>query len=226
MKILLSIIFLFVNFTFPASIEADTHQDKITILILGDSLSAGYGLSTESSWVALLKNKLQNESPNYQVINISISGETTLGGRNRIEQALKSHRPNIIIIGLGANDGLRGTSIQTINDNLEMIIETCQRYHAAPILVGMQLPPNYGIAYTQKFRHLYQQLSSRYQLPFIPFLLEGFADKRDYFLADGIHPNAAAQTIILENIWKALHPLIKPQTQKKVKTLIYHREII
>jgi acyl-CoA thioesterase-1 len=96
-----------------------------------------------------------------------------------------------------------------------MIIETCQRYHAAPILVGMQLPPNYGIAYTQKFRHLYQQLSSRYQLPFIPFLLEGFADKRDYFLADGIHPNAAAQTIILENIWKALHPLIKPQTQKE-----------
>ena len=181
-------------------------------MILGDSLSAGYGLPTESSWVTLLKNRLQNESPNYHVINISISGETTLGGRNRIEQALKLNGPNIVIIGLGANDGLRGTSIQTINDNLEMIIETCQRNHVVPVLLGMQLPPNYGSAYTQKFRHLYQQLSSRYQLPLIPFLLEGFADNRDYFLADGIHPNAAAQTIILENVWKVLDPLIKSQT--------------
>lgn len=184
-------------------------------MILGDSLSASYGLPTESSWVTLLKNRLQNESPNYHVINISISGETTLGGRNRIEQALKLHEPNIVIISLGANDGLRGTSIQTINDNLEMIIETCQRNHAAPILVGMQLPPNYGSAYTQKFRDLYQRIATRHQLPLIPFLLEGFADKRDHFLADGIHPNAAAQALILENVWKVLNPLIKTQTQKE-----------
>lgn len=184
-------------------------------MILGDSLSAGYGLPTESSWVTLLRNKLLNESPSYQVINISISGETTLGGRNRIEQALKLNEPNIVIIGLGANDGLRGTSVQTINDNLETIIETCQRNHAWPVLIGMQLPPNYGIAYTQKFRHVYQQLATRYQLPFIPFLLEGFADNRDYFLADGIHPNAAAQPIILDNVWKVLDPFIKSKTNKE-----------
>ncbi|HMY61004.1 MAG TPA: arylesterase [Nitrosomonas sp.] len=215
MKIFLSIIFLFINLIILAPTGAESHQNRITIMILGDSLSAGYGLPTESSWVTLLKNRLQNESPNYHVINISISGETTLGGRNRIEQALKLHEPNIVIIGLGANDGLRGTSIQTINDNLEMIIETCQRNHAAPILVGMQLPPNYGSAYTQKFRDLYQHIATRYQLPLIPFLLEGFADKRDHFLADGIHPNTAAQALILENVWKVLNPLIKTQMQKE-----------
>lgn len=212
MKILLSIIFLFVNFILPSLTNAEIHHQRLTILVLGDSLSAGYGLPIESSWVTLLKNRLQNESPTYQVINISISGETTLGGRNRIEQALKLHKPSIVLIGLGANDGLRGNSIQSINDNLEMIIETCQRNHAVPVLIGMQLPPNYGTAYTQKFRNLYQQIATRYQLPFVPFLLEGFADKRDYFLADGIHPNATAQTIIIENVWKVLDPLIKSQS--------------
>lgn len=191
-------------------------------MILGDSLSTGYGLPANASWVNLLKQRMQALSPHYQVINISISGETTLGGRNRIEQALKTHHPDIVIIGLGGNDGLRGASIQSIYDNLEAIIQACQRNHATPILAGMQLPPNYGIAYTQKFRNIYVDLAERYQLNLIPFLLAGFGDKREYFLADGIHPDTPAQKIITENVWEILHPMLEAgfsSAKKEIQTV-------
>lgn len=188
-------------------------------MILGDSLSTGYGLPAEAGWVNLLKQRLQALSPHYQVINVSISGETTLGGRNRIEQALKTHQPDIIIIGLGGNDGLRGASIQSIHDNLEAIIQACQRNNVTPLLAGMQLPPNYGIAYTQKFRNIYPQLAERYQLKLIPFLLAGFGDKREFFLADGIHPDIQAQKLITENVWEVLYPVLQSSyssAQKKI----------
>lgn len=205
MKIFLITLFFLFNIVPNAIAKPDS---SLTVMILGDSLSTGYGLPADVSWVNLLKQRMQTHSPHYQVVNISISGETTLGGRNRIEQAINTHRPDIVIIGLGGNDGLRGASIQSIHDNLEAIIQACQRNHVTPVLAGMQLPPNYGIAYTQKFRNLYPQLAERYQLKLIPFLLAGFGEKREFFLADGIHPDVQAQEIITENVWQVLYPML------------------
>ena len=181
------------------------------IMVFGDSMSSGYGLPAEAGWVNLLKKRLQTQSQAYQVINASISGETTLSGRNRIEQALKTHRPAIVIVELGGNDGLRGSSIESIRGNLEAIIEACQRNQATVLLAGMHLPPNYGISYTQKFQDVYPQLAQRHQLKLLPFLLAGFGDKREFFLTDGIHPNVQAQEKILENVWGVLRTMLKPQ---------------
>jgi len=177
-------------------------------MVYGDSLSANYGIPTDAGWVALLEQRLISLSPPYRVINASISGETTLGGRNRIEQALKTHHPDIIILGLGANDGLRGTAIKTIHDNLAAIIEICQRNNTAVLLAGMQLPPNYGMTYTRKFRDIYSQLAERYQTGLIPFLLAGFGENKEFFQPDGIHPTVIAQKIIVENVWHVLQPML------------------
>lgn len=179
-------------------------------MVFGDSLSAGYGLPQEAGWVNLLKKRLPTQSQT-QLINNSISGETAMGGRNRIEKALKIHRPDIVILELGGNDGLRGASIESIRENLEAIIEACQRNNAMVLLAGMQLPPNYGIAYTQKFQDIYAQLAKRHRLKLVPFLLDGFGDKREFFQADGIHPNANAQQKIVENVWKVLRTMLKSQ---------------
>lgn len=177
-------------------------------MVFGDSLSAGYGLPQEAGWVNLLKKRVQTVSQ-VVMINNSISGETTIGGRNRIEQALKTHRPDIVIVELGANDGLRGASIDSIRDNLEAIIEACQRHKATVLLTGMQLPPNYGMLYTQKFQDMYSQLAKRHEIKLVPFLMAGFGDKREFFQGDGIHPNAQAQEIIAENVWKILRTMLK-----------------
>ncbi len=158
----------------------------------------------------LLKKRLQTVSQ-VSLINNSISGETTMGGRKRIEQALKTHHPDIVIVELGGNDGLRGASIDSIRDNLEAIIETCRRNKATVLLTGMQLPPNYGMAYTQKFQDIYPQLAKRHGLKLVPFLLDGFGNKREFFQADGIHPNAQAQEKIVENVWKVLKTMLKSQ---------------
>lgn len=178
-----------------------------TVLVLGDSLSANYGISAEAGWVALLKQRLQSEFSDYHIVNASISGETTLGGRNRIRQALEKHRPEIVILELGANDGLRGATIKSIYDNLAAIIEACQQNNALVLLAGMQLPPNYGMTYTQKFQAIFPQLAESYQIRLIPFLLAGFGDKHDFFQADGIHPNEMAQKKIAENVWEVLHTM-------------------
>lgn len=173
-------------------------------MVLGDSLSAGYGLPPGAGWVNLLERRLQSQSPDYRVINISISGEITLGGRNRIKQALKDHAPDIVIVALGANDGLQGRSVTSIYENLEAIILTCKRYNVIPLLIGMQLPPNYGISYTQKFRDIYPRLAQDQQLQLAPFLMEGFGDQPELFQADGIHPTIQAQEKMLDNVWPAL----------------------
>ncbi len=186
-----------------------------SIIVLGDSLSAGYGLPPGAGWVNLLERRLQSQSPDYRVTNISISGEITLGGRNRIEQALKDHVPDIVFIALGANDGLQGRSITSIYENLEAIILTCKRYNATPLLVGMQLPPNYGISYTQKFRDIYPRLAREQQLQLAPFLMEGFGDQSIFFQADGIHPTIQAQEKMLDNIWPALTAVLEPDTSKE-----------
>ncbi len=177
-------------------------------MVYGDSLSASYGMSSEAGWVNLLRQKLQAQYPSYQVINTSISGETTLGGRNRIKKALEEHQPDIVILELGANDGLRGSSIKSIYNNLEAIIKTCQQNNTRVLLTGMRLPPNYGIGYTKKFYNIFAQLAELNQVDLVPFLMAGFGDKPEYFQRDRIHPNEQAQDMIMKNIWPTLQTII------------------
>lgn len=180
-------------------------------MVFGNSLSTSYGLPAEVGWVALLTQRIQSKFTDYKIINASISGETTLGGRNRIDQVLKEHQPVIVVLELGANDGLRGASIKSIYENLEAIIKACKENNATVLLAGMQLPPNYGISYTQKFQAIFPQLAENYQIKLIPFLLAGFGDKHDFFQADGIHPNELAQKKIVENVWDVLQTMFKSE---------------
>ena len=178
-------------------------------MVFGDSISSGYGLPPGSGWVSLLSKRLQERIPSHPVVNASISGDTTSSGLARIEQSLLTHRPEIVIIELGGNDGLRGSSIDSIIRNLETLIESCHRRHAKVLLVGMHLPPNYGATYTQKFQEIFPHLAKKHQIKVVPFLLKGFGDQREFFLADGIHPNVQAQERILENVWPTLRGMIK-----------------
>lgn len=182
-----------------------------TIMVYGDSLSAGYGLAQHAGWANLLLKRLRDESFDYKVVNASISGETTHGGKNRIVQALSAHKPEIVILALGANDGLRGHNLETMRANLDAIIQACSKRNARVLLVGMRLPPNYGAAYTEKFHGIFRDLAQRRKLPLSPFLLDGFADNTNLFQADGIHPTAQAQPLILDSVWKSLRPLLKRQ---------------
>jgi acyl-CoA thioesterase I len=206
-KILIIFCFLFAA-SYGAAIAS---TNTTTVMVLGDSLSTSYGMPSEAGWVNLLEQRLQMYSPIYQVINTSISGETTLGGRNHIEQALKAHQPDIVMVGLGGNDGLQGSSIKSIYENLEVIINACLQNNAEVLLLGMQIPPNYGITYTQKFRDIYLQLAKKYQLELVPFLLAGFGENRDFFQSDGIHPNILAQEIIVDNVWSVLYPMLQSE---------------
>lgn len=176
------------------------------ILVFGDSLSAGYGLALDKSWAHLLQLELHRTRPEYRVVNASISGETTSGGRQRIAAALKQFRPKIVIVELGANDGLRGTSIRDMERNLGDIIEKSQRSGARVLLLGMKLPPNYGEPYIAQFAAVYPRLAKQYRIRLLPFLLEGVA--ADQFQADNLHPVAAAQPRILDNVMRELKPLL------------------
>lgn len=182
-----------------------------TILVFGDSLSAGYGLARGEDWPQLLAQRLQQKKTDYTVVNASISGETTQGGANRIDSALKTHRPAVVIIALGANDGLRGSDLNAMRRNLERMIDAAQRSQARVVLAGMRIPPNYGLAYTEKFQQTFREVARARRVPLVPFLLEGFADRREYFLPDNLHPTAAAQPMILETVWKPLTVLLKIQ---------------
>jgi len=179
------------------------------VMVFGDSLSAAYGIPRESGWVHLLGQRLAQEKLAHRVVNASISGETTAGGRSRIEDTLAAHRPAIVIVELGANDGLRGLPLTAMQDNLDAIVQACRRHGARVLLVGLQLPPNYGMPYAQKFQDVYVQLARRHKLGFVPFLFEGFADRRELFQADNLHPTAQAQPLILDNVWPALRPMLK-----------------
>ena len=182
-----------------------------TIMVYGDSLSTGYGVPQEQGWVSLLQKRLHDEKLDYKVVNLSISGETTLGGKNRIKAALEAHRPAVVILALGANDGLRGQNPDTLRSNLEAIVEACRKFKTRVLLLGMRLPPNYGAAYTSKFNNVFKDIAKLRRLAAVPFLLEGFADDREMFQADGFHPTARAQPLILETVWKKLRPLLKQQ---------------
>jgi acyl-CoA thioesterase I len=185
-----------------------------TILVFGDSLSAGYGLAQDHSWVALLEKRLRDDGFSYKVANASISGETTAGGANRITGALQAHQPDIVVIELGANDGLRGQSVDSMKRNLESIIDASRRAKAEVLLVGMRLPPNYGPAYTEKFRQAYNELARSKKTAFVPFLFEGFADDLRYFQSDRVHPTAEAQALMLDTIWKGLKALLRREVRR------------
>lgn len=179
-----------------------------SILVYGDSLSAAYGIASSRGWVALLAERLEREQPDYSVVNASISGETTAGGRARIDEALARHRPAVVILELGGNDGLRGLPVAQMKQNLSSIIEQSQKAGARVLLVGMQVPPNYGPDYAQGFEAAYVELAKRYRTALVPFLLEGFATNPELFQDDLMHPSAAAQPLMLEHIWKTLQPLL------------------
>jgi len=181
-----------------------------TILVMGDSLSAGYGLRAEQSWPAHLARRLENIGGSHRVINASVSGETTAGGLSRLPHALKTHQPDVVVIELGANDGLRGLPLTRMKSNLERMIAQSREAGARVVLVGMQLPPNYGPAYANKFRETFERLAMEQETAFVPFLLAGFADRRDWFQPDGLHPTADAQAAILDNVWPAIEPMIQP----------------
>ncbi len=182
-----------------------------TVLVLGDSLSAEYGLSRGTGWVALLEQKLKQEKIDAKIVNASISGETTSGGRTRLPALLSQHRPDVVVIELGANDGLRGQPVAAAEANLRAMIEQSQKNSARVLLVGMRMPPNYGRTYTENFFGMYKKLSSKYKAPLVPFMLEGVADKPALFQADRLHPNATAHPIILANIWPTFQKLVKAQ---------------
>lgn len=177
-----------------------------TILVFGDSLSAGYGVPREKAWVTLLQQELKRSHPQYQVINASISGETTSGGRQRIGHALRQHRPAILILELGANDGLRGAAISDIRNNLSYILRQARAAHSKVLLLGIQLPPNYGIDYTRQFKALYPKLAQRYHTALVPFLLDGVAPEQ--FQTDNLHPNAEAQPQLLHNVLQKLESML------------------
>lgn len=179
------------------------------ILVYGDSLSAAYGLSQDAGWPTLLQARLRQKGMDYTVANASISGETSSGGAARIAEALKAHRPKVIIVALGANDGLRGLPLAQMRANLTKIVIASQRARARVLLVGMRLPPNYGETYTRQFAEVYADLAREYKTALAPFLLEGVAERRELFQPDNIHPTAEAQPLLLDNVWKALAPLLR-----------------
>lgn len=178
------------------------------LLVLGDSISAGYGIRPEQGWVTLLQDKLRQGGYDYQVVNASISGETSQGGLTRLPSLLSQHQPELVLIELGGNDGLRGLPLKLLQHNLSKMIQLSQQQQAQPVLLGIQLPPNYGRRYTQAFANIYPSLAEQYQIPVMPFILEGIGTDPDKMQSDGIHPKADAQQQLLNNIWPVLQPLL------------------
>lgn len=191
------------------NIQAQNNQSQgPTLLIMGDSLSAEYGITKGSGWVELLNKRLKKEQKNIKIINASISGETTSGGLIRLNNLLKNYQPQIVIIELGANDGLRGLQIQAAEKNLKQMIIESQKYGAKVLLLGMKIPPNYGQDYTQRFSNMYGKLARSEGTALVPFFLDKVADKVELFQADHIHPNEKAQSILLENVWTELNKIL------------------
>lgn len=179
-----------------------------TILVLGDSLSAEYGLERGTGWVALLEKRLQQEGVDARVVNASISGDTTSGGRARLPALLKQHEPEVVVIELGGNDGLRGLPVKAARANLQEMIRVAQKAKARVLLLGMRIPPNYGRTYTEHFFNMYDRLARETKAALVPFLLEDVGERPELFQADRIHPTAEAQPRMLDNVWIKLKPLL------------------
>jgi len=196
--------------TLPLQASAQTKTPStIRILVVGDSLSAEYGLPRRTGWVSLLSQKLMQLSPGAEIINASISGDTTSGGRTRLAALLSRHSPQIVIIELGGNDALRGLALTMSQDNLTRMVEQSQQAGAQVILVGMQIPPNYGREYATSFKNMFSTISESKKTALVPFLLEGVGPQNEMFQSDGIHPNESAQPIMMETVLKVLLPVLK-----------------
>jgi acyl-CoA thioesterase-1 len=180
-----------------------------TALVFGDSLSAAYGLAPEQGWVHLLGDRARREGLDWRFVNASISGETTAGGLRRLPEDLKRHKPDLVVIALGANDALRGQPVPGIRANLERMLKLARAAGAEPVLVGIMIPPNYGIDYAAQFRDVYPALAKQMKVPLVPFLLDGVAENPELFLPDQLHPSGAAQPRLLDNVWKVLEPLLR-----------------
>ncbi|MBV6415877.1 MAG: Esterase TesA [Steroidobacteraceae bacterium] len=176
--------------------------------MFGDSISAGYGLKAEEGWTALLQKRLDAKGYGYRVVNASVSGETTSGGSARLPRALELHRPSVLVLELGANDGLRGLSLEVSRKSLGDMIEAGKNAGAKVLLLGMRIPPNYGPRYTQAFARMYAELAAQYRVPLVPFFMAKVALDTSLMQADGLHPNAEAQPLLLDTAWPALRPLL------------------
>lgn len=214
MNYIAALIFLFSSFAVAAetipdsSINRQLLVEPNIVLVLGDSISAGYGIEQELGWVNLLNERLLRQTTVYQVKNLSISGETTIGGLTRLPQALERYQPDIVIIELGGNDGLRGYPISKIRSNLNKLVVTSLQADARVLLVGMMLPPNYGKRYADAFYRTFSEIAATHNVPLLPFLLDGIAANTALMQRDGIHPKAEAQPMILDNIWPKLADLL------------------
>jgi acyl-CoA thioesterase-1 len=180
-----------------------------TVLVFGDSLSAGFGIDVDQSWTALLQSRLQGQGYEHQVVNASISGDTTEGGASRIHSALERFGPSVVILELGGNDGLRGIPTERMRRNLRFIIESSKSRGAAVVLLGIRIPPNYGVRYTRAFENVYRELASEFDVPWIEFFMDGIATDEDLMQDDGIHPNADAQPILLDNAWPIIQQALE-----------------
>jgi acyl-CoA thioesterase-1 len=180
-----------------------------TILVFGDSLSAAYGIRPEQGWVALLTQRLQAQGYGYQIVNASVSGETTSGGLQRLPRALQLHQPGIVVLELGANDALRGLPLSGTRANLAQMVRLSQEAGARVLLVGIRIPPNYGPRYTEEFASVFPELAKQYHLPLVPFLLQDVALNPARMQEDGMHPSAAGEAPIVDTVWPYLKPLLK-----------------
>ena len=188
---------------------APAYSASKTLLVLGDSLSAEYGLPRGSGWVTLLQQRLRSEKYDLNIVNASISGETTSGGKSRLPALLQQHKPALVLIELGGNDGLRGLSLAATQANLREMGAMVTASGAKLILVGMRVPPNYGVDYSKRFSAMYQGLGKEKNISLVPFLLQGLEDTGQFFQPDRIHPNQRAQPIMMENVWQVLKPLLR-----------------
>ncbi|MBU6512707.1 MAG: arylesterase [Betaproteobacteria bacterium] len=193
---------------------ADAPAARPVLLVIGDSLSAGYGLETGTGWVALLQKRLQERHAPWRVVNASISGETTAGGMSGLPALLQRDQPKVVLIELGGNDALRGLSLAATESNLRSMASACQMFGARVLLVGMRIPPNYGAAYTRGFEAIFPRVAQLQHTALVPFLLAGVVDHPDWFQADNIHPTAAAQPTMLDTVWPVLEPLLQSQARK------------
>jgi acyl-CoA thioesterase-1 len=188
--------------------SASAHAEAPVILVFGDSISAGYGLPLEQGWVELLRTRLKTQGYGYQVVNASVSGETTAGGLARLPRALELHHPNIVIVELGGNDGLRGLPIAQMRANLTQMVNLSVAAGAKVLLLGMRMPPNYGPQYTEQFAMVFSELAAEKKIPLVPFLLTDIALSPALLQSDDIHPNVLGQPILLDNVWPTLKPLL------------------
>jgi acyl-CoA thioesterase I len=189
--------------------SAAAHAEAPVILVFGDSISAGYGLAPEQGWVELLKTRLKTQGYGYQVVNASVSGETTAGGLARLPRALELHHPGIVVLELGGNDGLRALPIAQMRANLAQMLDLSGAAGAKVLLLGMRMPPNYGPEYTESFSRVYSGLAHEEKVPLVPFLMSGIALSPALMQADGIHPNQSGQPTLLDNVWPVLQPVLR-----------------